>query len=95
MATFTVDAQTLEHLSSTLSTIQLELEAIQAAPAGYDGLLGGSDLEDEVHHFCTHWGYGIHQIGDNMTGVVARLNAAARTYSTSEQYVGDACGQGG
>jgi len=84
MATFTVDPTTLQELSGTLSGIHSEMQAMHGVATGYEGLLGGSDLEGEVESFCSHWGYGIGKLADHMTKVVEHLDAAAATYQKSE-----------
>jgi hypothetical protein len=94
MATFTVDPATLQELSSTLSGIYSQMNSMHGVATGFEGLLGGSDLEGEVEGFCSHWGYGISQLGDHMQKVVERLNAAAATYGKSEHEIGAACGPG-
>ncbi len=73
MATFTVDPATLQELSSTLSGIHSEMQSMHGVATGYEGLLGGSDLEGEVEGFCSHWGYGISKLADHMTKVVRNL----------------------
>jgi len=85
MTTFTVDPATLQQLSGTLSNIHAEMQGMQGVATGYEGLLGGSDLEGEVEGFCGHWGYGISQLSAHMADVVQRLNEAAATYNKSEQ----------
>ena len=94
MATFTVDPATLQELSSTLSGIHSETENMHSVATGYEGLLGGSDLEGEVEHFCSHWNYGIGQLADHMSKVIERLDAAAAGYGKSEQAISDACKEG-
>jgi hypothetical protein len=91
MPTFTVDVATLEALSGTLSSIHSEMEGMRGTVDGYEGLLGGPDLEGEVEHFCGHWNYGLHQLSDHMSKVVAKLNAAAAAYGKSEAEIGQAC----
>jgi hypothetical protein len=91
MATFTVDPATLDELSSTLSGIHAEMQAMHGVATGYGGLLGGGDLEGEVEHFCSHWGYGIGKLGDHMGKVVERLKGAATTYGKSESEIQSAC----
>jgi hypothetical protein len=95
MATFTVDPATLQELSSTLSGIHSEMQAMHGVASGYEGLLGGSDLEGEVGNFCSHWGYGIGQLADHMSKVLERLDAAAAGYGKSEQDIQQACEKGG
>ena len=63
---------------------------MQAVASGYEGLLGGSDLEGEVGHFCSTWGYGIGKLHDHMGKVVQRLDFAHRTYSKSESEIAQA-----
>jgi len=91
MATFTVDPATLEALSRTLSGIHAEMRSMHGVVTGYDGLLGGTDLEGEIEHFCSHWGYGINKLADHMRKVIERLDAAAAAYSKSESEIGEAC----
>jgi hypothetical protein len=94
MATFTVDPATLQELSSTLSGIHSEMQAMHGVATGYEGLLGGPDLDGEVEGFCSHWGYGIGKLADHMTKVVEHLNAAAATYQKSETDIQTACKAG-
>ncbi len=61
---------------------------------GFEGLLGGGGLDGEVEGFCSHWGYGLGQMSDQMGKVVAKLDAAAQCYSSSDQQIGNACTQG-
>lgn len=87
MATFTVDPATLHELSSTLSGIHAQMQSMHGVATGFEGLLGGSDLEGEVEGFCSHWNYGIGLLGEHMQKVVERLNDAAATYGKSEQEI--------
>jgi hypothetical protein len=87
MATFTVDPATLHELSSTLSGVHSGMQAMHGVATGYEGLLGGSDLEGEVEHFCSHWNYGIGKLADHMGKVVAHLDYAAQGYAASEQRI--------
>jgi hypothetical protein len=91
MATFTVDPTTLQQLSSTLSGIHAEMQSMHAVATGYEGLLGGSDLDGAVEGFCSRWGYGIGKLADHMTKVVEHLDAAAATYQKSETDIQTAC----
>jgi hypothetical protein len=95
MATFTVDPGTLQELSSTLSGIHSQMQSMHGVATGYEGLLGGSDLEGNVEHFCSHWGYGLSQLADHMGKVLQRLDAAAAGYGKSEQLIEHACSEGG
>jgi hypothetical protein len=95
MTTFTVDPATLQELSSTLSGVHSDMQNMLGVATGYEGLLGGSDLEGEVEHFCSHWHYGMGKLADHMSKVVERLNAAAEGYSKSEGYIAKAAGKGG
>ncbi len=87
MTTFTVDPATLAELSGTLTQIHSGMSNMHAVASGYEGLLGGSDLEGEIGHFCSHWGYGIGKLHDHMGKVVERLDYAHRNYGTSEQNI--------
>jgi phage-related protein len=95
MTTFTVDPATLQELSGTLQGVHSQMQNMHETASGYEGLLGGSDLEGEVGHFCSHWGYGIGQLGDHMSKVVGHLNDAAAGYQTSEQHIIDGARQAG
>lgn len=90
MATFTVDPATLQELSRTLTGIHSQMSGMHGVATGYEGLLGGRDLEGQVEGFCSTWGYGIGQLGDHMGKVVERLNYAATGYGQSEQKIADA-----
>ena len=78
MATFTVDPASLSGLSGALSGIHSQMQNMQGVATGYEGLLGGGDLEGGVGDFCHTWSYGIGQLGDHMTAVIQHLDAARR-----------------
>jgi hypothetical protein len=84
MTTFTVDPASLSGLSSALSQIHAQMQSMQGVASGYEGLLGGSDLESEVSHFCSTWHHGISQLSEHMGEVVQRLDYAAAGYGRSE-----------
>ncbi len=90
MTTFTVDPATLQDLSSTLSGVHAQMQAMHGVATGFEGLLGGSDLEGEVEGSCSRWGYGITCLSNDMGEVVEHLNAAALGYSRSEQDIAKA-----
>jgi hypothetical protein len=92
MTTFTVDPATLQELSGALSSVHSQMQGMQGVASGYQGLLGGSDLEGGVEEFCGRWGYGITQLSDDMSDVVQRLNDAFVCYSKSEQEIQKAAG---
>ena len=94
MATFTVEPATLAELSSTLTGIHSHMQNMQGVATGYEGLLGGSDLEGDVESFCGTWNYGIGQLGDHMKDVITHLDAAAAGYHKSEQDITDAAKEG-
>ena len=91
MATFTVDPATLSELSGTLTGIHSEMQNMHGVASGYEGLLGGSDLEGSVEGFCSHWGYGIGKLADHMTKVIERLDYASANYGKTEQDIVGAC----
>jgi hypothetical protein len=91
MATFTVDPATLLELSSTLSDVHSEMQSMHGVATGFEGLLGGSDLDSEVEGFCSHWGHGISVLAQHMGKVVESLNYAASTYGKSERNIQNAC----
>lgn len=87
MTTFTVDPATLQDLSNTLSGVHAQMQAMHGVASGFEGLLGGSDLEGAVEDFCSHWGYGITCLADDMGQVVEHLNGAFECYSKNEQSI--------
>jgi hypothetical protein len=91
MATFTVDPSTLLQLSSTLSAVHSEMQSMHGVATGFEGLLGGSDLDGEVEGFCSHWGHGISVLAQHMEQVVQSLNYAVVTYGKSETEIQNAC----
>lgn len=90
MATFTVDPATLQQLSNTLSQIHSEMAGMQGVATGYEGLLGGSDIESTVEGFCSHWGYGLSLLTKDMEAVVQHLDGAYVCYTKSEQDIAKA-----
>jgi len=93
MATFTVDPATLERLSHTLTGVEAQMQAMNMIVSGYQGLLGGGDIEGTLNDACNHWHYGTQKLNDHMKGVIQRLDAAAQWYSQSEDAVQAACGK--
>jgi hypothetical protein len=91
MATFTVDPATLLQLSSTLSDIHSEMQSMHGVATGFEGLLGGSDLDGLVEGFCSTWGHGINVLAQHMGKVVESLDYAAVTYGKSETEIQTAC----
>jgi len=91
VARFTVDPATLHALAGTLTGIHAEMDSMHSVASGYEGVLGGRDLEGEVESFCSSWGYGIHKLADHMEKVIERLDAAAATYGQSETDIATAC----
>jgi hypothetical protein len=91
MATFTVDPATLDELVTRLSHICSDMEGMHTVATGYEGLLGGHDLEGEVEHFSSHWNLGISRLGDHAKKVVQHLQAASATYKTTEGQITQAC----
>lgn len=91
MATFTVDPATLLELSSTLSSVHSEMQSMHGVATGFEGLLGGSDLDSDVEGSCSHWGHGISVLAQHMGNVVDSLNHAAATYGRSETEIANAC----
>jgi hypothetical protein len=94
MATFTVDPATLSELSSTLTGIHSQMQNMHGVTTGYEGLLGGSDLEGEVEGFCSTWNYGIGQMSDHMTKVIQHLDGASAAYGKSERDISNAAKEG-
>lgn len=92
MTTFTVDPATLQDLSSTLSGVHAQMQAMHGVATGYEGLLGGSDLEGAVEGFCSRWGYGVTCLANDMGQVVEHLNAAFAGYTRSEEDIRKAAG---
>ena len=90
MATFTVDPASLQALASTLGGLCGQMDAMHDVATGYEGLLGGRDLEQLVERFCSHWHYGISKLGKDMQHLVDDLGKAAATYSASDQSVAKA-----
>jgi hypothetical protein len=91
VATFTVDPATLAELSSTLSQIHSEMQSMHGVATGFEGLLGGSDLDGGVESFCSNWGHGISVLAQHMGKVVESLDYAAATYGKSEHEIQNAC----
>jgi hypothetical protein len=93
VSTFTVDPATLEALSGKLSAIHNEMDGMNGIVSVAQGLLGGSDIEGTLGDACNRWHYGTKKLADHMKSVVQRLDAAAQTYSESEDAVQAACGK--
>jgi len=91
MATFTVDPATLAELSCTLSQIHSEMQSMHGAATGFEGLLGGSDLDGLLEGFCSAWGHGISVLAQHMGNVVESLEYAAVTYGKSEHQIQNVC----
>jgi hypothetical protein len=94
MSTFTVNPSTLEALQRTISSLHEELSRMHCMAPSYSGVLGGSDLEDEVGNFLDAWHTGVALIEEDMQKVVQRLGEAVQGYGQSESFITAAsCGR--
>jgi hypothetical protein len=87
MATFKVDTDSLRTLHDRLVAIHGELMGTRRAVSGYEGRLGGSELDRKLEDFCGHWDHGLNQLETHMAGVLQRLLAAADAYEKCEQEI--------
>jgi hypothetical protein len=90
MSDLTVNPATLVALQATLANLFSGLSSMHSQVSGYQGVLGGSDLEGEVGHFLSRWHDGISLLEGDMKKVVQRLGAAASAYERSETLVASA-----
>jgi len=84
MTEFSVDPATLQDLSTTLSGIHGQVQAMPGVATGFEGLVGGSDLEGEIGAFCSQWGFWITYLGDDLVAAVRHLNDACLSYCITE-----------
>ncbi|HEY3728744.1 MAG TPA: hypothetical protein VGL51_16325 [Solirubrobacteraceae bacterium] len=90
MSQFLVDSRTLLAVRDTLGRLHDQLLGVHAVVDGYDGLLGGRALEEELGRFCGQWHYGITELGAQITSMMRRLVAAAAAYQRIEDRIAGA-----
>jgi hypothetical protein len=95
MASFVVDSRTLLAVRETLGRLQNQLLAMPTVVSGYDGMLGGVELESELEQFCTSWHYGILEVGEQIRELMDALLHAAAAYQQIEDGIRVAGQRGG
>jgi hypothetical protein len=68
----------------TLGRLHLQLLAMPSMVSGYEGVLGGTELDSELEQFCAQWHYGALEIGERITELMGRLVDAADQYRRIE-----------
>jgi hypothetical protein len=84
---FLVDSRTLLAVRDTLGRLHDQLLGMHTVIFGYWGMLGGSDLEGELEHFCGTWHYGVTEIAGQVSEMMQRLTGAAAAYERIEQRI--------
>jgi hypothetical protein len=84
---FVVDSHSLLAVRDRLGQLHDQLLGMHTVAAGYDGVLGGRELEGELQHFCGRWHWGILQIGEQILDIMGRLTSAAAAYERIEHRV--------
>jgi hypothetical protein len=87
MSKFLVDSRTLLAVRDTLGRLHDQLLGVHTIVGGYQGVIGGQALEAELEQFCTHWHYGIVELGGQITSMMRRLVAAAAAYQRIENRI--------
>jgi len=90
MARFVVDSRSLLVVRDTLGRLHLQLLAIPNVVDGYDGVLGGHALEDELEQFTTSWQFAITQVAGQIDAIMGWLLAAAAAYERIERRIAGA-----
>jgi hypothetical protein len=84
---FVVDSHSLLEVRDGLGRLHDQLLGMHTVAGGYDGVLGGRELEGELQHFCGRWHWGIIQIGEQIIDMMGRLTSAAAAYERIEHRV--------
>ena len=87
MSKFLVDSRTLLAVRDTLGRLHDQLLGVHTVVGGYEGVIGGQELEAELEQFCGHWHSGIVELGGQITGMMRRLVAAAAAYQRIENRI--------
>jgi hypothetical protein len=87
MSKFLVDSRTLLAVRDTLGRLHDQLLGVHTVVDGYQGVIGGQALEAELGQFCTHWHYGIVELGGQITSMMRRLQGAAAAYQRIEHRI--------
>jgi hypothetical protein len=94
MSRFLVDSRTLLAVRDTLGRLHDQLLGMHTVIFGYWGVLGGSELEGELEHFCGTWHYGVTELAGQVTEMMTRLTGAASAYERIEQRIAGHAGHG-
>jgi hypothetical protein len=95
MSKFLVDSRTLLAVRDTLGRLHDQLLGMHTVAGGYEGVLGGRELEGELQHFCGRWHWGIVEIAGQITEMMGRLVQAAAAYQRIEDRITGAGRDGG
>lgn len=87
MSKFLVDSRTLLAVRNALGRLHDQLLGVHTVVDGYQGVIGGAALEGELEQFCTHWHYGIVELGGQITSMMRRLEGAAAAYQRIEHRI--------
>jgi hypothetical protein len=84
---FVVDASTLQSLRTELGLLHTRLEAMPRLVDGFEGLLGGGNMDQAVEDFCTRWHHGVSQVAGEITDLMGGLEKAGDAYQRIDDRV--------
>jgi hypothetical protein len=87
MSQFVVDGSSLQSLRSELSLLHTRLLAMPSLVDGFEGLLGGDNMDQTVEDFCTSWHHGVSQVGGEIADLMGGLEKAAEAYQRIDDRV--------
>ncbi len=87
MSRFVVDGSSLQSLRSELGLLHTRLLAMPSVVYGFEGLLGGDNMDQTVEDFCTSWHHGVSQVGGEIADLMGGLEKAAEAYQRIDDRV--------
>jgi hypothetical protein len=87
MSGFLVDSRTLLAVRDKLGRLHDQLLGMHTVSWGYEGVLGGRELEGELQRFCGTWHWGILEIAGQITQMMGQLLQAAAAYQRIEDRI--------
>lgn len=87
MSQFVVDATSLQALRTELGTLHTRLAALPSVVYGFEGLLGGDNMDQAVEDFCTSWHHSVSEVAGEVHDLMGGLDNAVHAYQEIDDRV--------
>jgi hypothetical protein len=84
---FIVDGSSLDALGAELGQLHTRLLAAPSLVSGFEGLLGGDNMDQAVQDFCTSWHHAVGVVAGEIDDLMGGLQQAAHAYQEIDDRV--------